>query len=93
MFVHDVQLAAELCIETPFDKKLPPDVAALRTIAGDDLLTAYFNEPNWRLAHDSLRPVCTRPAMRSEHQTMLKVAAELVDFYNYANGSVDALSS
>ncbi|GAB3585154.1 cytochrome P450 [Calidifontibacter terrae] len=79
VLVRSAAIAAELCDENRFEKKLPPGVAALRSFAGDGLFTAYSDEPNWQLAHDLLRPAFTRAAMQTYHPTMVTVARELID--------------
>ncbi|TWE13285.1 cytochrome P450 [Rudaeicoccus suwonensis] len=89
VFVRDAALAAELCDESRFEKKLAPGVAALREVAGDGLFTAYSDEPNWQLAHDLLRPAFTRAAMQGYHSTMLQVAGELIDHLDRATEPVD----
>lgn len=79
VLVRQAALAAELCDESRFEKKLAPGVAALRRLAGDGLFTAYSDEPNWRLAHDLLRPAFTKSAMQGYHPVMEQVARELLD--------------
>jgi len=82
VLVRGAELAAELCDENRFEKKLAPGVEALRETGGDGLFTAYTHEPNWRLAHDLLRPAFTRDAMKGYHQTMVDTATELIDLWD-----------
>lgn len=89
VFVGGAALAAELCDEQRFGKSLPPALVALREFAGDGLFTAHSNEPNWRLAHDVLRPAFTRPAMQSYHDIMLGTLDELFDYWADQEGAVD----
>ncbi|WP_265444421.1 cytochrome P450 [Flexivirga meconopsidis] len=93
VFVRDAELAAELCDERRFEKKLAPGVRALRSIAGDGLFTAYSDEPNWRLAHDLLRPAFTRQAMQRYHDTMTSVADELIGSWDAQPSGVDVSPS
>ncbi|TSD95686.1 cytochrome P450 [Skermania sp. ID1734] len=79
-------LVADLSDEKRFGKFLSPAVAALRPIGGDGLFTAYSSEPNWRKAHNLLRPAFTQSAMRSYHQTMLDVAGELTRYWDQHAG-------
>ncbi|MFH5228571.1 cytochrome P450 [Antrihabitans spumae] len=78
VFVSGADMVAELSDEARFAKYLSPAVARLRQIGGDGLFTAYNDEPNWRKAHNLLRPAFTQAAMRSYHQIMVDVARELV---------------
>lgn len=93
VMVQSPALAAELCDEARFEKKLLPGVAALRETAGDGLFTAHSQEKSWRLAHDLLRPAFTRPAMQGYHGTMNAVCSELVDAWDRAPGPVDVSPS
>lgn len=77
VLVSGADLAGELCDEKRFVKHVSPAIEGLRSIGGDGLFTAYSHEPNWQKAHDLLRPAFTRPAMRSYHEIMLDVAADL----------------
>ncbi|TWP35211.1 cytochrome P450 [Leekyejoonella antrihumi] len=88
VIVRDAELAAELCDESRFEKKLAPGVQALRETAGDGLFTAYTHEPNWRLAHDLLRPAFTREAMKGYHQTMVDAADELIALWDRSDRPV-----
>jgi cytochrome P450 len=89
VFVAGAELAAELCDETRFHKAHSPSVAALRDFAGDGLSTAYQDDPNWRLAHDLLRPAFTKEAMQRYHPIMLTAASELFETWDRQQGPVD----
>ncbi len=86
VLVRGAAIAAELCDESRFEKRLAPGVEALRETGGDGLFTAYTHEPNWRLAHDLLRPAFTRDAMKSYHQTMVDTGSELIELWDHAKG-------
>ena len=89
VFIAGAELAAELCDETRFHKALSPSVAALRDFAGDGLFTAYHDDPNWRLAHDLLRPAFTQEAMQRYHPIMLSAACELFETWDRHHGPGD----
>lgn len=89
VLVRSGRVGAELCDEDRFEKRLAPGLITLRQLAGDGLFTAFNEEPNWRLAHDLLRPAFTRPAMQTYHDTMLAVCRELTDTWDAAEGPVD----
>lgn len=76
--VWGADLVAELSDERRFTKYLSASVDRLRDLVGDGLFTAYNDEPNWRTAHDLLRPAFTQSAMRSYHSIMVDVAGDLV---------------
>lgn len=89
VFVQSAELAEQLDDDRHFRKALVPGVEALRIFALDGLFTAYSDEPNWRLAHDLLRPAFTKPAMRRYHDTMNAVADELLAAWDTPTGPVD----
>ncbi|MGB3770616.1 MAG: cytochrome P450 [Rhodococcus sp. (in: high G+C Gram-positive bacteria)] len=78
VIVTGADMVEDLSDETRFMKHLAPAVEALRSIGGDGLFTAYSDEPNWRKAHDLLRPAFTQQAMRGYHDIMVDVADHLV---------------
>ncbi|KIQ15018.1 cytochrome P450 [Rhodococcus sp. MEB064] len=82
VIVSGADLVEEMSDETRFVKHVAPAVAGLRSIGGDGLFTAYSHEPNWRKAHDLLRPAFTQSAMRSYHDIMLDVAGQLVSHWS-----------
>ncbi|GAA1612040.1 cytochrome P450 [Nocardia ninae] len=83
VFVYDSEIVAELSDETRFAKKTLP---FLRSIGEDGLFTAHNDEPNWRHAHDLLKPGFTQAAMRGYHQTMLDTTAALVRRWDRSAG-------
>ena len=89
VFVSGGHLAAEMCDESAFSKGLSPALEALRDFVGDGLFTAYNDEPNWRLAHDLLRPAFSREAMQGYHPTMLQTVNELFAMWDAHEGPVD----
>ncbi|WP_229055004.1 cytochrome P450 [Aeromicrobium sp. Leaf350] len=89
VFVSGAELAAEMCDEQRFGKALSPALEALREFVGDGLFTAHTHEPNWRLAHDLLRPAFTRAAMQSYHPIMLETLGELFEYWERLDGPID----
>lgn len=79
--VSGVDLVTDLNDDTRFTKHLGPAVEGLRSISGDGLFTAYSDEPNWRKAHDLLRPAFTQAAMRTYHDTMVEVTRDLLSYW------------
>jgi cytochrome P450 len=77
--VSGLDLVAEVHDESRFGKYVGHHLNALRQIMGDGLITADSDHPDWRLAHDILRPAFTREAMQGYHTIMLKVIQELLD--------------
>lgn len=88
-FVTSPALVAELSDERRFTKHVMPNLAALRPLLGDGLITAHTDEPNWRIAHELLMPAFTQSAMRRYHPIMLEVAGELVRAWDRATEPVD----
>jgi cytochrome P450 len=82
VIVSGADLVADLSDESRFAKHVGLGVEALRGIGGDGLFTAYNDEPNWRKAHDILRPAFTQRAMRTYHPAMLDVAGQLVKHWD-----------
>ncbi|MFE3317504.1 cytochrome P450 [Nocardia sp. NPDC059195] len=83
VFVYGADIVAELSDESRFAKK---ELPFLRGIGGDGLFTALNEEPNWRRAHNLLRPAFTQAAMRKYHRTMLEVNSELIDRWDRCVG-------
>ncbi|WP_024806417.1 cytochrome P450 [Nocardia sp. BMG51109] len=83
VFVYGADIVAELSDESRFAKK---ELPFLRGIGGDGLFTALNEEPNWRRAHNLLRPAFTQAAMRRYHWTMLEVTSELIDRWDRGAG-------
>ena len=87
VLVNSAELAAELCDESRFAKAIPSAVAVMRAFVGDGLVTAYNDEPNWRLAHDLLVPAFTQGAMRRYHPVMVRASDELLARWDRAAGN------
>ncbi len=87
--VGGAALAAELCDEKRFTKALSPALESLRELGGAGLFTAYNEEPEWRLAHDLLRPAFTKQAMECYHPVMVQTSDELFARWDAAQGPVD----
>ena len=85
--VSGVDLVAEVHDETRFAKYVGHHLEALRHVMGDALFTADSDHPDWRLAHDILKPAFTREAMQGYHTIMLKVIQELLDRWDDAADS------
>ncbi|MDX3864605.1 bifunctional cytochrome P450/NADPH--P450 reductase [Streptomyces europaeiscabiei] len=86
-FASGLDLVTELADETRFRKNVHDVLETLRGLAGDGLITAHNDEPNWRKAHDVLMPAFSLGAMRGYHATMLKVARELIGKWDQAVGA------
>jgi cytochrome P450 len=85
--VSGLDLVAEVHDETRFTKYVGHHLKALREIVGEALFTAETDHPDWRLAHDILKPAFSREAMQGYHTIMLKVIQELLDRWD---GAVDS---
>jgi cytochrome P450 / NADPH-cytochrome P450 reductase len=86
-FASGLDLVTELADESRFRKNVHSVLVTLRGLAGDGLITAFNDEPNWRKAHDVLMPAFSLGAMRGYHATMLKVARELIGKWDRAAGT------
>lgn len=82
-------LAAELCDEQRFEKALSPALERLRELGGAGLFTAHNHEPEWRLAHDLLRPAFSKQAMERYHPVMVTTSDELLARWDAADRPVD----
>ncbi len=89
VFVAGAELAAQMCNEQVFAKKLSPALTELRAFVGDGLFTAHTEEPNWDLAHTLLMPAFTRSAMQGYHPVMLRTVRELLSYWSALEGPVD----
>jgi cytochrome P450 / NADPH-cytochrome P450 reductase len=78
VFVCGADLVAELSDENRFAKHLAPALERLRVLAGDGLVTACNEEPNWHLAHDILQTAFSSQAMRVYHEVMVAVVRRLI---------------
>ncbi|QMT18156.1 bifunctional cytochrome P450/NADPH--P450 reductase [Planococcus maritimus] len=77
-FVSSAELAAEICDETRFDKKIGPALQKVRAFGGDGLFTSGTEEPNWKKAHNILLPSFSQQAMKGYHDKMIDLASQLV---------------
>ncbi|MFP3358099.1 bifunctional cytochrome P450/NADPH--P450 reductase [Planococcus sp. SIMBA_143] len=77
-FVSSAELAAEICDETRFDKKIGPALQKVRAFGGDGLFTSGTEEPNWKKAHNILLPSFSQQAMKGYHEKMIDLASQLV---------------
>lgn len=78
LLASGLEVVSELSDPDRFRKNLHPDLVLLRGLGGDGLFTAFNDEPNWRKAHDILMPAFSLGAMRGYHETMLRVARNLI---------------
>jgi len=85
--VSGADLVAEVHDDTRFGKYVGHHLTALREITGEALFTAETDHPDWRLAHDILKPAFTREAMQGYHTIMANVIQELLDRWDDAAGS------
>ncbi|WP_347551838.1 cytochrome P450 [Pseudalkalibacillus hwajinpoensis] len=77
-FVSSATLAAEICDESRFDKKVGPVLQKVRAFGGDGLFTSETKEPNWKKAHNILLPSFSQQAMKSYHNKMVDLATQLI---------------
>jgi len=77
VIVSGVDLAAELCDESRFDKAVRGSLRRVRAIGGDGLFTGDTQEANWSKAHNILLPTFSRQAMSNYMPMMLDVAGQL----------------
>jgi cytochrome P450 len=82
--VSGLDLVAEVHDETRFSKYVGHHLKALHQVTGNALFTADSDHPDWRLAHDILKPAFTREAMQGYHAIMLNVIRELLDRWDGA---------
>lgn len=62
-----------------WEKNVGFSLRRLRPIAGDGLITAFNDEPNWQRAHNILMPVFSKSAMMDYHDTMAATVRELLE--------------
>ena len=77
-FVSSASLAAEICDESRFDKKVGPALQKVRSFGGDGLFTSETNESNWKKAHNILLPSFSQQAMKGYHDKMVDLGSQLV---------------
>ncbi|MGA9290473.1 MAG: cytochrome P450, partial [Anaerobacillus sp.] len=77
-FVSSAKLAAEICDESRFDKKVGPVLQKVRAFGGDGLFTSETTELNWKKAHNILLPSFSQQAMKGYHNKMVDLATQLI---------------
>jgi cytochrome P450 len=82
--VSGLDLVAEVHDETRFGKHVGHHLTPLREVIGDALITVETDNPNWKLAHDILKPAFSREAMQGYHSIMLEAIGELLDRWDGA---------
>jgi cytochrome P450 len=82
--VSGLDLVAEVHDETRFGKYVGHHLAPLREVIGDALITVETDNPNWKLAHDILKPAFSREAMQGYHSIMLQAIREMLDHWDGA---------
>jgi cytochrome P450 len=82
--VSGLDLVAEVHDETRFGKYVGHHFAMLREVIGDALLTVETDNPNWKLAHDILKPAFSREAMQGYHSIMVDAIREMLDHWDEA---------
>ena len=82
--VSGLDLVAEVHDETRFGKYVGHHLTPLREVIGDALITVETDNPNWKLAHDILKPAFSREAMQGYHSIMLEAIGELLDRWDGA---------
>jgi cytochrome P450 len=85
--VSGLDLVAEVHDETRFGKHVGHHLTPLREVIGDALITVETDNPNWKLAHDILKPAFSREAMQGYHSIMLEAIGELLDRWDGAADS------
>ncbi|SEH02310.1 cytochrome P450 / NADPH-cytochrome P450 reductase [Nonomuraea solani] len=79
VLVYDPDMAAEVCDESRFVKRINPPLAIVRDFAGDGLFTARPDEPVWGQAHRILMPAFSQRSMKAYYPQFLEVADQLVE--------------
>ena len=82
--VSGLDLVAEVHDETRFGKYVGHHLTPLREVIGDALITVETDNPNWKLAHDILKPAFSREAMQGYHSIMLQAIREMLDQWDGA---------
>src|SRR6201994_3836702 len=82
--ISGLDLVAEVHDETRFGKHVGHHLTPLREVIGDALITVETDNPNWKLAHDILKPAFSREAMQGYHSIMLEAIGELLDRWDGA---------
>jgi cytochrome P450 len=82
--VSGLDLVAEVHDETRFGKYVGHHLTPLREVIGDALITVETDNPNWKLAHDILKPAFSREAMQGYHSVMLQAIRDMLDHWDDA---------
>jgi cytochrome P450 len=82
--VSGLDLVAEVHDEARFGKYVGHHLTPLREVIGDALITVETDNPNWKLAHDILKPAFSREAMQGYHSIMLQAIREMLDHWDGA---------
>jgi len=85
--VSSQELAAEVCDELRFDKKVGGALFNIRDFAFDGLFTAHTDEENWQRAHQLLAPAFGMGSMPDYFPMMLEVSQQLCDRWSRLNHS------
>ncbi len=85
----DAGLINDVNNEDVWEKHVGFSLRRLRPIAGDGLITAFNDEPNWQRAHNILMPVFSKAAMTSYHDTMAATVREQCDAWSNAAEWID----
>jgi cytochrome P450 len=85
--VSGLDLVAEVHDETRFGKYVGHHLTPLREVIGDALITVESDNPNWKLAHDILKPAFSREAMQGYHSIMFEAIQEMLDRWDGAADS------
>jgi cytochrome P450 / NADPH-cytochrome P450 reductase len=72
------ELVNEVCDESRFSKKVHRPLEVIRDFAGDGLITAYNDEPNWSKAHRLLMPAFGPIGIRSMLDKMEDIAEQML---------------
>ena len=75
--------------DTVWEKNVGFSLRRLRPIAGDGLITAFNDEPNWQRAHNILMPVFSKSAMMAYHDTMTATVRELLEAWQHTSAWLD----
>jgi cytochrome P450 len=85
----DTGLINEVNNEDVWEKNVGFSLRRLRPLAGDGLITAFNDEPNWQRAHNILMPVFSKSAMMEYHDTMVAAIGEQLEAWRGERGWID----
>ncbi len=78
VIVSTQALAAEVCDDKLFDKKVFHALKEIRAFAGDGLFTAFNDEENWARAHRILLPAFGPASLRHMYESMTDVTDQMI---------------